>query len=168
MFLSKVSPKVAKVKHATKLFLHNICSRVKNQFSKGGHATIWQLVFNHKKFLQLRFESLDKLGVFEQKLRGTGTGWTLRRPKCFTTHTCMIEVTVTYCGTTLNKPSRWKDLRSDFAILTGWEKHNRPFKQGNHHLGNCWTRMWISVSLFLYGISSITCAEFQVVNRACL
>ena len=43
------------------------------------------------------------------------------------------EVTLAYRGTALNRPSRWKDLRSDMAILTGRERHYRRFKQANHH-----------------------------------
>ena len=34
------------------------------------------------------------------------------------------QVSVTYHGTALIKPSRWKDLKSDLAILTGHEKHD--------------------------------------------
>ena len=43
------------------------------------------------------------------------------------------QVSVTYHGTALIKPSTWKDLKSDLAILTGHEKHDRCFKQENHH-----------------------------------
>jgi len=134
--LSKVSQKVAKVKHATKLFSRDIRSRVKNQFSKRGQAPISQEVFNHKKFAQLGYESLDKPGVFEQKLRGTGysldPSLSNEETKVFhNPHT--KEVTVAYRGTALNKPSRWKDVRSDLAILTGTERHDKRFKEANRH-----------------------------------
>ena len=43
------------------------------------------------------------------------------------------QVSVTYRGTALNKPGRWKDLKSNLAILAGYEKHDRCFKEENHH-----------------------------------
>ena len=43
------------------------------------------------------------------------------------------KVTVAYRGTALNKPSRWKDLQSDLAILTGTERHDKRFKEANSH-----------------------------------
>jgi hypothetical protein len=45
------------------------------------------------------------------------------------------EVSVSYRGTALDKPSRWKDIQSDWAILTGKEKNDRRFRQARHHFG---------------------------------
>ena len=107
--LSKVSQKVAKVKHATKLFSRDICSRVKNQFFKRGHAPILQEVLNPKKSAQLGYESLDKPGVFEKKLRGMGyslePSLSNKETKVFhNPHT--KEVTIVYRGTALFKQTK--------------------------------------------------------------
>jgi hypothetical protein len=96
--LSKVSQKLAKVKHATRLFSRDIRARV-----------ILQEVLNHKKSAQLGYESLDKPGVFEKKLRGTGyslePSLSKKETKVFhNPHT--KEVTVVYRGTALFKQTK--------------------------------------------------------------
>ena len=43
------------------------------------------------------------------------------------------EVTVAYRGTALNKPSRWKDVHKDLAILMGTEGHDKRSQEANRH-----------------------------------
>ena len=104
-----------------------------SKISKRGHAP-YRKRFNHKKIALLGYESFDRLGVFDQKLRGTGYKLdpSLSNEDTNVFHNPVTkQVSVAYQGTALNKLSRWKDLKCDLAILT--EKYNRQFKQTNHH-----------------------------------
>ena len=78
-------------------------------FTRYKHQLILQEVLNHKKSAQLGYESLDKPGVFEKKLRGMGYSLELslsnKETKVFhNPHT--KEVTVVYRGTALFKQTK--------------------------------------------------------------
>ena len=128
--------KVAKTRQATKLFGRDVKSRLRNQFTKRNIGTFDANVAKNKAFAELGYVPLSDTSTYEQKLKNTGyqldPSMSTEESKVFHNPTTK-EVTVAYRGTALNKPSRWKDLRSDWAILTGREKHDRRFRQANHH-----------------------------------
>lgn len=100
-------------------------------------------VLSYKKFAKLGSASVkDKEGI-GKTLDGSGYNLddTLSSDeiKVFTNPTTK-NVTVSYRGTALDKPSRWKDLKSDWAIATGQEKKDRRFRQAKHHFNDVLTK----------------------------
>ena len=83
---------------------------------------------------QSAYEPMINQSKYDQVLHGTGyqldpSIWVIENTNVLhnpTTREVMI-------GTALNRPTTWKDLRSDMAILMGRESPDRRFKQATHH-----------------------------------
>ena len=129
--LNKVQQRVARVHQKTKILGREVKDRLRNQFTKRNKGTFAPEYTLDKKFAQLGYEPLSNTQKYDEALHGTGyrldPSLSNEETKVFhnpTTH----QVTMAHHGTALNKPSRWKDLKNDWAILTGNEKKDRWFK----------------------------------------
>ena len=78
-------------------------------------------MYEDKRFAELGYVPLSDKIAYDEKLHRTGysldPALSNEETKVFHNPTTR-KVTVAYRGTALNKPSRWKDLQSNLAILT--------------------------------------------------
>ena len=134
--LNKWNQRVARVRQKTTKFGREVKSRLRDQFTKRNKGSFESQFAVDQKFAQLGYEPLNNTNRYNEVLHGTGyeldPSLSNEETKVFHNPTTR-QVSMAYRGMPLNKPSRWKDLKSDLAILMGQEKYDTWFKQVNHH-----------------------------------
>jgi hypothetical protein len=133
--VGKVAKSISKVKKGIRQGAKKLVKSIKHRVQ---HVPPSQDVMKYKKFAQLGYVSVGDDGKISETLSGTGFGLdpslSNDEIKVFTNPKTK-EVNVSYRGTALDKPSRWKDIKSDWAIATGKEKQDRRFRQARDHFG---------------------------------